>query len=252
MVEDLDLTQITGYAPEDRYLATRYCQGDRNVYDFELPLEAIPQIFTVPDPDRVTLGNRRVNPGHARGFAKYVRDNESWVAPALLMRAPEIFSFEAKTHVAGVSFGILGVPRSARRDIRIIDGQHRILGLYYAVEEIAQELDEARALYNSAQHEGNAELAAFNGQKVARLERQRTRLAKEHLGVQVHVEIDQARYEQMFYDVADNALGITQAVKVRFDSRKVMNRALDGVLRHALLKNRVDLEQDRKIGRAHV
>jgi hypothetical protein len=248
MVEDLDLTQITGYAPEDRYLATRYCQGGRNVYDFELPLEAIPQIFTVPDPDRATLGNRRVNPGHARGFAKYVRENESWVAPALLMRAPEIFSFETKTHLAQVSFGVLGVPRSARHDIRIIDGQHRILGLHYAVEDIARELDEARALRDAAQRDGNAELAALQGRRVAKLERQRTRLATEHLGVQVHVETDQTRYYQMFYDVADNALGITQAVKVRFDSRKVMNRALDGVLRHSLLKDRVDLEQDRVSG----
>ena len=62
------------------------------------------------------------------------------------------------------------------------------------------------------------------------------------------IETDQQRYEQMFFDVADNALGITQAVKVRFDSRKVMNRTLDAVMRHALLRDRVDEEQDRITG----
>jgi hypothetical protein len=83
---------------------------------------------------------------------------------------------------------------------------------------------------------------------VERLERQRTRLATEHLAVQVHVETEQKSFEQMFVDVADNALGITQAIKVRFDSRKVMNRSLEAAMRHALLRDHVDEEQDRITG----
>src|SRR4051812_34421867 len=127
-MDTIDTSQITGYAPEDRYLATRYSQGRRTVYDFELPLEAIPQILPVPDADRPTLGNRRVKPSHAKGFADYVRDTPDWVAPAILLRAPDVFAFDTKTNLGKVWFGVLGVPRSARRDIRIIDGQHRILG----------------------------------------------------------------------------------------------------------------------------
>jgi hypothetical protein len=247
-VDTIDDTQITGYAPEDTYLATRYTQGSRGVYDFELPLIAIPQLFPVPDPERPTLGNRRVKPGHAKSFAQYVREHEDWVAPALLMRAPDVFSFETLKVLGGVSFGILGVPRSARRDIRIIDGQHRILGLHYAVEDLARELDEAREALVSAQRAKNAELVAHEQRRVKTLERERQRMEHEFLAVQVHVETDAERYEQMFYDVADNALGITQAVKVRFDSRKVMNRTLEAAMRHALLKDRVDLEQDRIVG----
>ena len=48
----------------------------------------------------------------------------------------------------------------------------------------------------------------------------------------------------------DPGLGITQAVKVRFDSRKVMNRALDGAMRHALLRERVDLDRLAIVARA--
>jgi hypothetical protein len=247
-MDNIDITQVTGYAPEDRYLATRYCQGERNVYDFELPLDVIPQIFTIPDPERPTLGNRRVNPDHAKGFARYVREHEDWVAPALLMRAPDIFTFDSKNILAGVSFGILGIPRSSRRDIRIIDGQHRILGFYYAVEDIARELDETRAKKTQADRDSQPELALFWAKKLEELERQRRRLSTEHLGVQVLVETDQQRFEQMFFDVADNALGISGAVKVRFDSRKVMHRTLDAVMKHQLLKERVDLEQDRISG----
>ena len=32
MTENIDLSKISGYAPEDRYLATRYSQGARTVY----------------------------------------------------------------------------------------------------------------------------------------------------------------------------------------------------------------------------
>lgn len=247
-IETIDPTNITGYAAEDRYLASRYTQGARRVYDFELPLVAIPQLFPVPDPDAPTLGNRRVKPGHAKNFSKYVRENESWVAPALLMRAADIFSFEAKSTISGVSFGVLGVPRSARRDIRIIDGQHRILGLAIAVDDIGREMDEARSHLDAARRDNSPEQIAHFTKQIKKLEKQRDRMAREFMAVQVHIETNRNQFEQMFFDVADNALGITQAVKVRFDSRKVMNRTLDAAMKHALLRERVDIEQDRISG----
>ena len=49
----------------------------------------------------------------------------------------------------------------------------------------------------------------------------------------------------MFVDVADNAKGISTALRARFDGSKIVNRTLDRVIDHALLKDRVDLEQDR-------
>jgi hypothetical protein len=52
----------------------------------------------------------------------------------------------------------------------------------------------------------------------------------------------------MFFDIADNALGITSSVRARFDSRKVVNRSLEDVMKHSLLVGRVDLEQDRISG----
>ena len=244
-MDTIDETKITGYSPEDSYLATKYTQGSRHVFDFELPLHAIPHIFPVPDPDRPTLGNRRVKLGHAKSFGQYVREHEAWVAPGLLMRAPDVFTFEPLKTLGGVSFGILKVPRSARDDIRIIDGQHRILGLDIAVQDVAREIDEVREAIVNAKRDKNAALVAHEERRLKQLERQRHRLEREFMAVQVHVEMDADRFKQMFYDVADNALGITQAVKVRFDGRKVMNRALDAAMRHAMVRDRVDAEQDR-------
>lgn len=49
----------------------------------------------------------------------------------------------------------------------------------------------------------------------------------------------------MFFDIADNSVGITKSVSVRFDTTKVINRALPTVLEHPLLRERVDMETDR-------
>jgi hypothetical protein len=49
----------------------------------------------------------------------------------------------------------------------------------------------------------------------------------------------------MFVDVADNAKGISSAVRARFDNYKVANRTLSDIIDHPLLKGRVDAEQDR-------
>lgn len=239
---------LTGYDSEDRYYATRYQQGGRTVYSIDLSLGTIAATLPKPDPERPTPGNRRVNMAHAKGFAKYVRENENWVAPALLLRAPDIFHFEVKEEIAGTQFGILGLPRLARTDIRILDGQHRILGLHYAVDDIAAELEKQRTLAAAARREQKPELERHYQPIIRRLEGQRARLSMERLSVQIHIEDDLKAYEQMFVDIADNALGITSAIRTRFDSRKVVNRALEDVLKHALLSNRVEMEQDRVSG----
>jgi hypothetical protein len=236
---------LTGYDTHDRYYATRYEQGGRTVYSIDLSLLGVAATLPRPDPAHPTSGNRRVKESHARGFGRYVRDNEDWVAPALLLRSSDIFEFEIKDQIAGTQFGILGVPRLARTDLRILDGQHRILGLHYAIEDIASEIEAVRTLVAAARRDGNTELERHHQTAIRALERQRERLSRERISIQIHIEEDLKKFEQMFVDIADNALGITSAIRARFDSRKVVNRALDDVLKHAVLVGRVDLEQDR-------
>ncbi len=236
---------MTGYDTEDRYYATRYKQGQRTVYSIDLSLAGVAATLPRPDPHKPTPGNRRVKESHARGFGNYVREHEEWVAPALLLRAPDIFKFDVERTIRGTEFGILSLPRLARTDLRILDGQHRILGLYYAIEDIAHELENQRNLLASARKQDNIDLEKQYLSKIKKLEEQRARLDRERISIQIHLEDDQEMFEQMFVDIADNALGITSAIRARFDSWKVVNRALDDVLRHALLQGRVDMEQDR-------
>ena len=242
------MTVPTGYDPNITFYATRYQQGGRRVYSLDLSLVQIAELLPAPDPANPTEGNRRVKESHARDFAEYIREKLEWVAPALVLRAPDIFKFEIQQEITGTQFGVISFPRMASTDLRILDGQHRILGIHLAIRGIALDLEKARSAMSSAKKAGDAEGAVEQLQaRVDALEGQRERLAVDRTSLQIFIEDDQTAYKQMFFDIAENALGITSSVKARFDSRKAVNRALDGVMKHALLKDRVDPEQDRMV-----
>jgi hypothetical protein len=237
---------VTGYDPDISFYATRYKQGGRTVFSLDLSLTQVAELLPAPSAANPTEGNRRVNEAHARAFGTYVREEDNWVAPALVLRAPDIFAFTERESVAGTQFGVISFPRLASTDLRILDGQHRILGIHLAIQGIAADLEKARAQLAAVKRNG-AEPAAIDrfSHEIAALNAQRERFGRDRTTIQVFIEDDQVAYQQMFFDIADNALGITGSVRVRFDSRKVVNRSLDEVMQHVLLKDRVDREQDR-------
>ncbi len=240
---------LSGYDTSDRLFATRYTQGGRRVYAIDLSLTQVAAYLPAPDPANPTEGNRRVRESHAAAFGQYVREHEDWVSPALLLRSPDIYEFEVKEEIAGTEFGVLSIPRLARSDLRILDGQHRILGVHLALAAIAKDLEKERDLLSKAK-KVKAEPGALQGiqERIRDLELQRERLDRERLSIQIAIEDDATSFRQMFVDIADNALGITSSVRTRFDSRKVVNRAVEPTLKHSLLAGRVDLEQDRISG----
>lgn len=237
---------MTGYDPDERFYATRYRQGQRTVFSLDLSLTQIASLIPPPTAGKAAEGNRMVKEAHARAFGEYVRTKKDWVAPALVLRAPDIFKFEVRETIGGTEFGVLAFPKLAATDLRILDGQHRILGIHLAIQGIADDLEKARTLVAAAKR--NEEIPDVIGKlqgRVDELMSQRERFSKERTSLQIFVEDDQQAYKQMFFDIADNALGITSSVRARFDSRKVVNRSLEAVMKHALLKGRVDPEQDR-------
>src|SRR5271166_3377474 len=132
-------TDVTGYDPDVRFYATRYKQGGRTVFSLDLALTQIAGLLPAPDPAHPTEGNRRIKEAHAKAFGEYVRSQPDWVAPALVLRAPDIFKFEARESIGGTEFGVISFPRLASTDLRILDGQHRILGIHMAIREIAND-----------------------------------------------------------------------------------------------------------------
>lgn len=243
------LTSLSGYATEEQLFATRYHQGGRTVYSVALTPDQIVNLIARPDPDATNPGNRRIRPAHASGFAKYFEEHEDWVAPGIILRAPGVFKFSETVVVEGAEFGILSYPKRHQGDIQILDGQHRILGFHIALKEINDAITNARTTRDRAKRvemDGDKSAAYREALKQLRVaEHNRDRFYKERVMVEIHVTDNLDQYRQMFFDIAENALGITASVKSRFDTRKAINRALPFVFEHPLIKGRIDLEVDR-------
>ena len=123
-----------------------------------------------------------------------------------------------------------------------IDGQHRVLGVSIEKQRITTAISAIdREMARKVSPEKAAKLAADREKLIAQM----TRLKDEDVGLDIYVEVDPIKAQQMFVDVADNAKGISGAVRARFDSSKVANRTLSDVIDHPLLKGHVDPEQDR-------
>lgn len=239
---------VSGYETDVRLFATRYKQGGRTVYSLVLSPRQVVNLFPIPDPTQTTEGNRRIRTQHARDFARYFRDHPEWVAPGILLRTPEPFDFDVSESIGETNFGYLSFPRRKISDIFISDGQHRILGFAYAEEDIEIELDKAKSAIAGARQAGDVGAETVAKERLALVESWKKRMESERVSVEIYVESNPKKYKQMFFDIADNALGITASVKSRFDSKKVVNRSLEDVFEHPLLRGKVDLELDRVRG----
>ena len=242
------VTRPTGYDTDLTYYATRYKQGGRTVYSVDWSPKQVISTIKRPDPDAENPGNRKIRPQHAVDFANYFRQNDNWVIPNLILRVSKYFTFDPITEVDGTEFGIITIPRRAIDDIHILDGQHRCLGMFIADERIAQDIDKAQQLLSAARRQRTS-TKEFEA-RLKSLEHQRARLDSERVSLQIFVEPDPIAFRQMFFDIADNALGITASVRTRFDNRKVVNRSIESVLEHPLLRGRVDQNYDRVSGKS--
>src|SRR5205085_10752108 len=120
---------VTGYDAEARFYATRYKQGGRTVYSLDLSIAQIAGMIPAPDPTVDQPGNRVIRVPHAASFGQYIRENEDWVSPAVVLRAANPFEFEKLEEVCGCEFGIVALPGIAVLELLCLDGQHRLLGL---------------------------------------------------------------------------------------------------------------------------
>ncbi|WP_460808465.1 DNA sulfur modification protein DndB [Micromonospora zhanjiangensis] len=223
-------------------MAIRTVQGGRKVYSTRVPLADLSTILPVPDPNNVDKDNRKVDRLHAKQFGQYLDSKQDWVAPALLARDSGGCVFEKIDEHGAV--GYLTVPWAIGgiSAMRTIDGQHRVLGVAIEKQRITDAIAAVdRETARKVSPEKEAKLRAERDKLIGQM----NRLKNEYVGLDIYVEPDPIKAQQMFVDVADNAKGISSAVRARFDSYKVANRTLSDVIDHPLLKGRVDAEQDR-------
>ena len=246
----------SGYSQFDDYIAQKTPQGRRTHYLISMPIVQIPTVLPVPDPSVVLDDNREITPSHAKAFAAYVRRNENWHSGPLTVRtSSDVVTFEPfpNGEYGPLSIGVLRVPRNSRSGFRIIDGQHRILGIDTMLKDINDDLLKRRADLRGAKDSfALPQVLKQYEDKVDVLVRQLSRAQSETLAIDMVVEDDPDRARQIFVDVANNQLGISKSVTARFDSRKVVNRALKIMLTDpnicGLIHNRIDQEKDRVVG----
>ncbi|MFC4107294.1 DNA sulfur modification protein DndB [Micromonospora zhanjiangensis] len=239
---NVDILRLSKPQDSSTYLAIRTVQGGRKVYSTRVPLADLSTILPVPDPNNVDKDNRKVDRLHAKQFGQYLDSKQDWVAPALLARDSGGCVFEKIDEHGAV--GYLTVPWAIGgiSAMRTIDGQHRVLGVAIEKQRITDAIAAVdRETARKVSPEKEAKLRAERDKLIGQM----NRLKNEYVGLDIYVEPDPIKAQQMFVDVADNAKGISSAVRARFDSYKVANRTLSDVIDHPLLKGRVDAEQDR-------
>lgn len=239
----------TSYSTDERFYATRYRQGGRTVFLVALSPGQIISNILRPNPKVANPGNRQIRVNHAQSFAKYYLEHQNWVIPGIILRSPDIFDFAGDRTVDddSASFGVLSYPKRKQADIQILDGQHRILGFHLALEALEAERQKALDHLNRARRtEAKGSRLIKDAESAIRdIEAKQERFYTERVAIEIQVTDDPNAYRQMFFDIADNALGISASVKTRYDKRKVVNRALALVVDHPLLVGRVDPENDR-------
>lgn len=248
--------KLTGYSATDDYVAQMSVQGNRKHFIIVLPLPQVITTLPIPDPSVPFDDNREVSPNHAKSFATYVRTNKNWHAGCLTIRtrsdATSFTPFEGG-QTGALAFGMLSVPRNARGVFKIIDGQHRILGIKFLLDSLNEDLMTAFSSLSKAERV-NAEKAVIEQftRDIKNLKDIKKRVESDCIAIELVVENDTEMAKQIFVDVANHALGVRKAITAKFDQSKVVNRALDALLDDPglddLIRDRIDSQKDRVTG----
>jgi hypothetical protein len=202
-----------------------------------------------PDPSKPIEGNRRVDPKRAKKFGDYVLERDNWVSPAIIVRIPSgEVSFETAHEFAdGTAWGILTVPLHVLTEILLLDGQHRTLGTFIALDEINERIREFRDSVDAAKADQNQPVIAEMEKALNKALVARERLNAEHISVDLAV-VTTTQGKQMFVDIADNAKGVNPDFTTILDQRDVINRiAADLIDNHPLLEDRVEIGQSSRM-----
>jgi hypothetical protein len=230
--------------------ATRYGQGGRVMYHVVVTLAGLTTVVvTRPDPNRPIEGNRRVDAARARKFGAYLLKNEDWVSPAVIVRAPSgEIQFEAlKEFEDRTAWGVLSIPLHVLTEILLLDGQHRTLGTFLALDAINEQIAKTRDTIALAERNGGGEVIAEFKAKLKKQMATRDRLGKEHISVDIAVVTSDAA-KQMFADINNNAKGVNPDYTTYLDQREVVNRiAVDLIDDHPLLVDRVEIGQSKRM-----
>jgi hypothetical protein len=238
------MTKLSGYAETKQYAAQQTTRAGKTVYTITMPLSVVPVHLPVPDPVKPYEFNRQVDKGRAQKFADYWEANpDSWAVPPLLLDATNSYQFDPTFPVGdGLSLGVLNLPDHSRDQLRILDGQHRILGWSLVRRSL---IDRESKLTETLQKMGQNGATKLELQVVQKkLDSVRAslkRLGSEQVTVEIITGVSLADHKTYFVTIADNAKGINKAERVRLDENTKVNKVAKKLaVTHPLLTDNVD------------
>jgi len=229
-----------------KVLAQRIKRTENSTFLFSLPIELALELWEIPDPGHPFPGNRRVSIKHAMDFGNYWENHaEDWIVPPLLLDSALTLNFELlskNSHETElVELELIG---GDRESLRILDGQHRILGWYLKKIELDSRLGDATSAYNKLIIAGAKKESELVMLEIDRIKEVMNRLRNEHVAVNLLDSLTPQLHQQFFVDIAKNALGINKTVQAKFDSASIVNRVTQSLIKnHPLFEGRIDLEK---------
>jgi hypothetical protein len=249
---------LTGYHREDTFIATRKFMGGRPVFHLDMCIAQLTAGVDAPPVGVAQEDNRIVKENRGRLFRDYVKSNKEWASPSLLLWCPiGILDFETLPQIndlvrdPSVVLGILSVPRNSRQSIKILDGQHRILGFHLWMDQLNKELQTSKLNLSEAMKAGQPKVIELAKDRVAKAEENMERSIKESIGIDILICSSAKEARQIFADIANNAQGMVKALAIGFDQSKLVNRVTSIVASdfpHPLLDGKVDFNKDRIAG----
>jgi hypothetical protein len=238
------MTNLSGYAETKQYAAQQTTRAGKTVYTITMPLSVVPVHLPVPDPAKPYEFNRQVDKSRAQKFADYWEGHpNSWAVPPLLLDASNSYEFEPKYPVGGgLTLGVLHLPDYSRDQLRILDGQHRILGWSLVRKSlIERESKYVEALQKMNQNGATKLELQVIQNKLDSVKASIKRLASEQVTIEIITGVTLDDHKTYFVTIADNAKGINKAERVRLDENSKTSKIAKKVAStHPLLADNVD------------
>lgn len=227
--------------------ATRYTQGGRVQYDFTIPVTQIVETLERPDHTKAIQSNRKIDLKHAQDFAKYLLKNPDFVCPSILVRVqPGVLSFTPVQDfdTLHTAWGWVEYKLGDIVLLLLVDGQHRVLGIWLAVEEATRKIADLKATINQAHRNGDKSSEAELTKQLNDWQEKFDRLTVGSLTIQlVEIGVDQGK--RLFVDINDNVKGVRADFRTYLDDRSPVGLITADVCeRHPLLLGRVETGQE--------
>jgi hypothetical protein len=203
------------------------------------------ELLDIPDPNKPFEDNRRVNKRHAMEFGDYWESQRNgWISPPLLLDTELVIEYEYIQHLEAQSTVLINIPSSKKRDVSILDGQHRVLGWFLKQNDLHSRQNEANGTYNRAVFANDLILKLAAEDELRKIEYSLNRMRNEKVGITLISGLQRKQHQQFFVDIAKNALGINKTVQGKFDATSIVNRvSLELAQSHPLLSGKIDMEK---------